>query len=81
MMKRNQGHIVNIVSVAGFLSINKLSDYCSSKFAALGLNDAVREELRANKKNGVKVTCVCPYFINTGMFDGVKLKYNKECLI
>lgn len=75
MLSRNQGHIVNIVSVAGFFALNKLSDYCSSKFAALGFNDAVAEELRASKKTGVKVTCVCPYFINTGMFDGVSLKF------
>ncbi len=22
-------------------------------------------------KTGVKTTCICPYYINTGMFDGV----------
>jgi len=24
---------------------------------------------------GVKTTCICPYYINTGMFDGVKSPY------
>ena len=26
--------------------------------------------------SGVKTTCICPFYINTGMFDGVKNKLN-----
>ncbi len=31
------------------------------------------EMLKLNKN--VKTTCICPYFINTGMFDGAKSKF------
>merc|ERR1711931_399147 len=34
MIEKKRGHIVNIASLAGQASINKLVDYCSSKFAA-----------------------------------------------
>ena len=31
--------------------------------------------LQVNKHDGVFTTVVCPYYINTGMFDGVKSKW------
>jgi all-trans-retinol dehydrogenase (NAD+) len=48
-----------------------LCDYCASKFGAVGFDDALRNELYKQGKTGVKTTLVCPYYINTGMFDGV----------
>lgn len=46
-------------------------DYCSSKFAAVGTHEALKTELRAlGHSNYIKNTIVCPYAINTGMFDG-----------
>lgn len=33
-------------------------------------------ELRRIGKTGVKTTCVCPYYINTGMFNGVKSRFS-----
>lgn len=51
------------------------SDYCASKFAAVGFAESVALELLATKKNGVKTTIVCPFFINTGMFDGAITKW------
>ncbi|TEA23343.1 hypothetical protein DBR06_SOUSAS10410027, partial [Sousa chinensis] len=38
----------------------------SSKFAAVGFRKALTEELTALEKTGVKTTCLCPNFINTG---------------
>ncbi len=51
--------------------ISKLTDYCSSKYAAIGLHDALTAELKQTKKEGIQTTVVCPTFINTGMFHGV----------
>lgn len=73
MLNRNRGHIVTIASIAGWIGVNGLSDYCASKFGAVGFNESLRFELRAMKSN-VKSTCICPYFINTGMFNGVRSK-------
>ena len=75
MFERNHGHVVTISSSAGLVGVAGLVDYCASKFAAFGIDESLRFEIRKNGKNGVKTTCVCPYFINTGMFDGVKTKY------
>ncbi|NXV07683.1 RDHE2 dehydrogenase, partial [Cettia cetti] len=75
MIAANHGHLVSIASCAGLCGGNGLSDYCSSKFAAIGFAESIDMEMRALRKTGVKTTIVCPYFINTGMFDGVKAKW------
>lgn len=71
MLRRNSGHICNITSAGGMLSNPKMSVYAASKWAATGWSDSVRIELEEMKSN-VHVTTVAPYYINTGMFDGVK---------
>jgi len=71
MLAANHGHIVTIASGAGIFGINKLTDYCSSKYAAVGLHDALTAELKQTKKTGIQTTVICPVFINTGMFHGV----------
>ncbi|GLV39423.1 uncharacterized protein CBL_13302 [Carabus blaptoides fortunei] len=72
MMEKDHGHIVTIASMAGYVGIRKLVDYCSSKFAAVGFDEALRVELEAQGVKGVKTTVICPYFIQaTGMFENV----------
>jgi len=74
MMAKNRGHIVSIASAAGLFGANSLADYCASKFAAYGFIESVGIELAVQKKTGVHTTVVCPYIIDTGMFDGAKSK-------
>ena len=45
MMKVNKGHIISIASLAGQVGVPKLVDYCASKFAAVGFDEALRMEL------------------------------------
>lgn len=73
-MKANKkGHIVSIASMAGLVGVSGLSDYCASKFGAVAIDETLRYELAKSGHSGnVKTTCICPYFINTGMFDGAK---------
>ncbi|KAM7401423.1 hypothetical protein PAMA_005563 [Pampus argenteus] len=75
MIANNHGHLVSIASTAGLIGVNGLADYCASKFAAVGFAESVGLELVATGKDGVKTTIVCPYFINTGMFDGCQTKW------
>ncbi|XP_038665327.1 epidermal retinol dehydrogenase 2 isoform X2 [Scyliorhinus canicula] len=75
MIASNHGHLVSIASSGGLFPVNGLADYCSSKFAAIGFAESVALELLISGKNGIKTTIVCPYFINTGMFDGCKTKW------
>ena len=71
MLRRDIGHVCNIASAGGMLSNPKMSVYAASKWGAIGWSDSVRIELQEMKSN-VHVTTVAPYYINTGMFDGVK---------
>ncbi|NWX40833.1 RDHE2 dehydrogenase, partial [Steatornis caripensis] len=75
MMASNHGHLVSIASLAGLVGISCLSDYCASKFAAIGFAQSIDSEMRNLGKTGIKTTIVCPYFINTGMFDGCRTKW------
>lgn len=75
MLDKNHGHIVTIASNAGCVGIAGLADYCASKFAAVGFDESLRMEFKKLKKTGLKTTCVCPYFIDTGMFDGAATKW------
>ncbi len=71
MLKRNYGHICNIASAGGMLANPKMSVYAASKWAAIGWSDSVRIELQ-EMKSKVHVTTVAPFYIKTGMFEGVK---------
>ena len=71
MIERNHGHICNIASAAGMISNPRMSVYAASKWAVIGWSDSVRIELK-QMKSKVHFTTIAPYFINTGMFDGVK---------
>ena len=73
MIRRNHGHICTIASAAGMLSNPKMSIYAASKWAVIGWSDSVRIEL-ARMKSKVRMTTIAPYYINTGMFDGVSSK-------
>lgn len=71
MISRKFGHICNIASSAGLVSNPKMAIYAGSKWACTGWSDSIRLEMQ-DLKTGVGVTTVTPYYINTGMFDGVK---------
>jgi all-trans-retinol dehydrogenase (NAD+) len=75
MISNNHGHIITIASAAGLFGSAGLLDYCASKFAAVGLNESLAVELDVLGCNGVNTTVVCPFFIDTGMFDGVKSRF------
>lgn len=50
-----------------------MSVYAASKWALIGWSDSLRLEMKQLRKK-VNVTTVMPYYIDTGMFDGVKSK-------
>ena len=73
MLARDRGHVVTIASAAGIVGTSRLVDYCASKHAAVGFDEALRLELR-RAGSRVKTTVVCPFYISTGMFAGVKTR-------
>lgn len=64
--------LVNIASSAGLNAVPRMAPYAASKWAAVGFSDTVRLELEQAGHDRVKVTTVCPTYINTGMFEGAK---------
>ncbi|NNF16810.1 MAG: SDR family oxidoreductase [Gammaproteobacteria bacterium] len=75
MINNGAGHIVTIASAAGFAGTAKMVDYSASKFAAVGFDDALRVELKS-MGTPVTTTVVCPFYIDTGMFHGVKTRFS-----
>mgnify|MGYP000867284748 CR=1 FL=1 len=70
--KTGECRIVNIASSAGLVSNPRMSVYAASKWAAIGWSDSIRLELEQAGHDHIRVTTVCPTYINTGMFDGAK---------
>ncbi|NWW32651.1 DHB11 dehydrogenase, partial [Panurus biarmicus] len=77
MMNNNYGHIVTVASAAGQFVTPFMVAYCSSKFAAVGFHKALTEELSALGKDGIKTTCLCPVFINTGFVKNPSTRLGK----
>ena len=71
MTARGRGHIVNIASAAALVTNPNMSVYAASKWAVVGWSDSLRQEME-RARTGVRVTTVLPYYIATGMFDGVR---------
>ena len=74
MANRRRGTVVTVASAAGLVGVARQTDYSASKFAAFGFNESLRAELRAGRA-GVNTLVVCPYYIDTGMFDGVQTRW------
>lgn len=70
MLERGRGHIVNVTSMAGKLPIPGMAVYNASKFAAVGLNAAVRAEFA---HSGVSISAVLPSAVRTALSSGVPL--------
>ncbi|KAK3923806.1 Epidermal retinol dehydrogenase 2 [Frankliniella fusca] len=72
MMRSNRGHVVTVSSVTGLMGCFRCTDYSATKFATVGFHESLFTELKVLGYDGVHTTLVCPYFIDTGMFAGVK---------
>jgi NAD(P)-dependent dehydrogenase (short-subunit alcohol dehydrogenase family) len=53
------GHIVNTASMAGLMAVPSLTPYCASKYAVVGLSEAMAIEL-ATDGGRVGVSILCP---------------------
>ena len=57
MRKRRSGHIINVTSMGGFITMPGISFYCGSKFALEGISEALGKEVAAL---GIRVTALAP---------------------
>lgn len=67
------GHIVNVASAAGFVSLAEMSPYNVAKAGTISLSESLRMEL---KGSGIGVTVVCPTFFKTNLMD--QARYTDE---
>ncbi|PIO61975.1 oxidoreductase, short chain dehydrogenase/reductase family protein, partial [Teladorsagia circumcincta] len=74
MLEANHGHVVTVASMAGKVGVSGLVDYCASKHGAIGFHESLSAEVATLGKHGVKTTVACPYYVDTGMVDGVQTK-------
>jgi all-trans-retinol dehydrogenase (NAD+) len=72
MLERDDGHLVTIASAAAFRATARQTDYAASKAAAFSFDESLRYELG---DSSVRTTVICPYYINTGMFEGVETRF------
>lgn len=57
MRRRRRGHIINITSMGGFITMPGIAYYCGSKFALEGISEVLSKEL---KPFDIAVTAVAP---------------------
>ncbi|MBI3767265.1 MAG: SDR family NAD(P)-dependent oxidoreductase [Deltaproteobacteria bacterium] len=58
------GHIVNTASMAGLVGMQWLGVYCASKFAVVGLTEALHREV---SRQGIGVSVLCPMIVATNI--------------
>ena len=68
MIPQEEGHIINIASIAGITGIESMAGYCGTKFAVRGISHALFKEVR---NFGIKVSCIYPGSTNTNFFDEI----------
>lgn len=75
MVEQSSGSIINIASTAGERGVATGSAYCASKFAVLGLSEALMQEVR---KSNIRVTALTPSTVNTELATNAGLKIGDE---
>jgi len=68
MLRQGHGHIVNTASLAGLVPGPGLAPYAAAKHAVVGMSLSLRAE---GASRGVKVSAVCPGFIDTPLLGRV----------
>ena len=66
MRSQKSGTIINVASIAGKQGFPNWGAYCASKFALLGLTQAIAAE---EQPHGIKVMAICPASVNTPLWD------------
>lgn len=69
MKKQDEGHILNVASIAGLNGVAKFAGYCGTKHAVRGISHAMYMELR---DFGIKVSTIYPGSVRTNFFDDIE---------
>jgi NADP-dependent 3-hydroxy acid dehydrogenase YdfG len=69
MRKRRDGHVVNVASTAGRLSMAGAGGYAATKFGVVGFSEALRKE---TYKDNIRVTVIEPGVVETELREHVQ---------
>ncbi|MFN8546014.1 MAG: SDR family NAD(P)-dependent oxidoreductase [Candidatus Binatia bacterium] len=72
LIGRPDAHVVNVASASGYIGLPFGATYASSKWAVIGFSESLALELALLGHRHVHVTAVCPSYVATGMFAGVR---------
>ncbi len=79
MKEKNNGKILNVASIAGFLPGPLMSTYYASKNYVVRLSEAIREELK-KEKSDVKISILCPGPVRTNFNNVANVKFEISSL-
>ncbi len=77
MINRGNGHIVNVASAAGVIGATEPLPYVASKFAVVGLSEALFGQLNSY---GINVSVILPLYVRTNIFESCKIKYSQKLI-
>jgi NAD(P)-dependent dehydrogenase (short-subunit alcohol dehydrogenase family) len=69
LLERDSGHIVNVASALGRTAVPGGVTYCASKYAVVGLSEALRAELEGT---AVELHLILPGVVDTEMSSGLR---------
>ena len=75
MKAKNQGKILNVASIAGFMPGPLMATYYATKNYVVRLSEAIREELKKEKSN-VQISILCPGPVETNFNKVANVKFN-----
>lgn len=79
MKERNEGHILNVASISGFMPGPLMASYYASKSYVVRLTEAISKELdKSNSK--VCISVLCPGPINTEFNDVANVSFKTKAL-
>jgi len=71
MRARKAGRIVNVASASGYCNLPGLAAYGTTKYAVVGLSEALRADLLPS---GVTVSVVCPGLVATSILEAARIR-------
>ena len=77
MVERRKGHIVNMASGAGVVGATEPLPYIASKFAVVGLSEALFGQLNSY---GINISVIVPTYVRTGIFQRCKVKHSQKLI-
>ena len=79
MKKRNSGNILNVASIAGFMSGPLMATYYATKNYVVSLSKAINKELKKSKSD-VNVSVLCPGPVNTNFNNVANVNFSLKGL-